>query len=178
MFDKLSELPQISCIIPHLVEIKDSSYIGSSFQSIITKISTNKEYLFQNTKTTKFHEITFSKYCSFGSRGDVINPKFARKSAQTHISCTNGHRKIKINSKRNFEVRYSFMKLFSRNILISSPMLCRHHRKIESKRVKFVYHVELAARILKTEAMATLVQKILSAGRISFKRLCELVLVP
>ena len=70
------------------------------------------------------------------------------------------------------------MKLFSRNILISSPMLCRHHRKIESKRVKFVYHVELAARILKTEAMATLVQKILSAGRISFKRLCELVLVP
>ena len=79
MFDKLSELRQISCIIPHLVEIQDSSYIGSSFQSIITKIGTNKEYLFQNAKTAKFHEITFSKYCSFDSRGVIINPKFARK---------------------------------------------------------------------------------------------------
>ena len=52
------------------------------------KIGANEKYLFQNTKTAKFHEITFSKYCSFDSHGDVINPKLAR-------------RKIKINSKRN-----------------------------------------------------------------------------
>ena len=35
-------------------------YIGAGFQLIITKIGANEEYLFQNTKTTKFHEITFS----------------------------------------------------------------------------------------------------------------------
>ena len=60
------------------------SYIGPSFQSIITEIGTKEEYLFQNTKTTKFHEITFSKYCSFDSHGDVINPKLARKSV-SHV---------------------------------------------------------------------------------------------
>ena len=92
-----------------------------SFQSIIRKIGTNEEYFFQNTEIPKFHEITFSKYCSFDSRGDAINSRSARKSAQTCISCTNGHRKIKINSKRDFEVRYSFMKLFSQNREIPTP---------------------------------------------------------
>ena len=42
---------------------------------------------------------------------NVINPKLARNGAQTHISCT-GNRKMKIKCKRNFEVRYLFMKLF------------------------------------------------------------------
>ena len=51
-------------------------------------------------------------------RGDIINPKLAQKRAQTRILCTNGVRKMKIKSKRNFEVRYSFMKLFSQNIEI------------------------------------------------------------
>ena len=49
-------------------------------------------------------------------RGDVISPKLARKRALTFISCTNGDKKIKkkkIKSKRNFDVKYSFMKLFS-----------------------------------------------------------------
>ena len=108
--------------------------------SIITKIGTNEEYLFQNTKTTKFNEITFSKCCSFDSRSGVINSKFSK----------------------------IYMKSWN-----SSPMLWRHYHKIKSKRVKFVYHVELAVRILKTETMITLVQKFFSVGRISFKRLCE-----
>ena len=43
------------------------------------------------------------------------------KRVQTRISCTNGDRKMKIPSKRNFEVRYSFMKLFSRNPEILAP---------------------------------------------------------
>ena len=81
------------------------------------------QYLFQNTKTTKFHEITFSKYFSFDSRGDVLNPNLAQKIVQNRISYTNGHRKIKINSKRNFEVRYSIMELFSRNLEILAPCL-------------------------------------------------------
>ena len=85
------------------------------------KIGTNEEYLFQNTKTTKFHEITFSKYFSFDFHGDVLNPNMARKIAQNRISYTNDHRKIKINSKRNFEVRHSIMKLFSRNLEILDP---------------------------------------------------------
>ena len=92
-----------------------------SFQSIIRKIGTNEEYFLRNTKIAKFHEITFSKYCSFDSHGDGINSRLARKSAQTCISFTNGHRKIKINSKRNFEVRYSFKKLFSQNLEIPTP---------------------------------------------------------
>ena len=52
---------------------------------------------------------------------DIINPKLARKRAQTGISCTNGDWKMKIKSKRNFEVRYSFMKLFTQNLEILVP---------------------------------------------------------
>ena len=60
------------------------------------KIGTNEEYLFQNTKTTKFHETTFSKYFSFDIHGDVLNPNMAQKIAQNRISYTNDHRKIKV----------------------------------------------------------------------------------
>ena len=42
--------------------------------------------------------------------GDVIDPKLTRKMAQT-----------KNQSKKNFDVRYSFMKLFSRNLEILAP---------------------------------------------------------
>ena len=49
---------------------------------------------------------------------DVINPKLAQKRDQTHMLGTNGDRNFKIQSKRNFEVRYSFMKTFSRNLEI------------------------------------------------------------
>ena len=52
---------------------------------------------------------------------DIIYPKLPRKRIQTGISCTNGDRKIKIKSKKNFEVRYSFMKLFSGNLKILAP---------------------------------------------------------
>ena len=57
----------------------------------------------------------------------------------------------------------------------SSPMLRRHYHKIESKKVKFVYHVELVVRILKTEIIIILVEKWFSAVRISFKtsKICE-----
>ena len=54
-------------------------------------------------------------------RGDVINPKLARKRTETCILCTNGDRKMKIKSKRNFEVRYTFMKLFSQNLEFLAP---------------------------------------------------------
>ena len=65
---------------------------------------------------------SFSQSCKvLTQRGDVINPELASKRAQTHISCTNGDKKMKIKSKRNSEVRYLFMKLFSQNLEILAP---------------------------------------------------------
>ena len=58
--------------------------------------------------------------------GDVINPKLAQKRDQTLVLGTNGDRNFKIQSKRNFEVRYSFMKTFSRNLEIHKCIcICR-----------------------------------------------------
>ena len=54
-------------------------------------------------------------------RGDAINSKLARKSDETCISGTNGDRKMKIKRKRNSEVRYLFMNLFSQNFEILAP---------------------------------------------------------
>ena len=70
-----------------------------------------------------FMDLLFQNFEVLTQRGDVINPKLARKRVQTRISCTNDVRKMKIKSKRNFEVQYSLMKLFSRNLEILVP--CR-----------------------------------------------------
>ena len=72
-------------------------------------------YLFIKTFTQNFEHLT--------QLGDVINPNLARKRTQTCVSATNDVRKMKIKSKGNFEVRYSFMKLFSRNLETLFP--CR-----------------------------------------------------
>ena len=63
-------------------------------------------------KSTRYFEVKcsfmklFSRYFEVLTQGgDVINPKLAQKRAQTRISWTNGDRKMKIKSKRNFEVR-------------------------------------------------------------------------
>ena len=57
-------------------------------------------YLFMKLFSQNFEVLT--------QHGDVINPKLARKRAQTCISCTNGDRKMKIKSKKSFEVRFHF----------------------------------------------------------------------
>ena len=44
-------------------------------------------------------------------RGGVINPKLAQKQPNLYLMYSNGDRKMKISSKRNFQVRYLFMKL-------------------------------------------------------------------
>ena len=74
-----------------------------------------------NIKRKRYFEVTYSFMKLFSQIFDVltqlydaINPKLARKRVQTCISSANGDRKMKIKSKRKFEVRYSFMKLFSR----------------------------------------------------------------
>ena len=70
-------------------------------------------YLFMKSFSQNFEDLT--------QRGDVINPKLTRKKVQTYISCTNSERKMKIKSQKNFEVRYSFMKLFSRCLEVPAP---------------------------------------------------------
>ena len=95
-------------------------------------------------------------------RGDVINPKLARKRAQTCISRANGDRKKKIKSKRNFEMRYSFMKLFSGNLEISTPCC----GVIISKLGQKDSNLYIMYKILKSETIITLVQNIFSDGKI------------
>ena len=77
---------------------------GDRKMKVNSKEKLGGKYLFSKPLSQNFEVLS--------PRGDVINPKFARKKAQTLISCTNGERKMKIKSKRNFEVRYSFVKLF------------------------------------------------------------------
>ena len=79
-------------------------------------------------KSKRYFQVNYSSMKPFSKkievltqRRDVINPKSARKRVQTGISCTNSDRKIKIKTKRNFEMRYSFMKLFSGNLKILAP---------------------------------------------------------
>ena len=69
-------------------------------------------------KSKRYFEVNYSLMKPFSQNfedltqyDNVINPKLARNGAQTHISCT-GNREMKIKCKRNFEVRYLFMKLF------------------------------------------------------------------
>ena len=73
-----------------------------------------------NIKSKKYAEVKYSFMKPFSQYfkvliqyGDVINPKLTRKRVQTRISCTYGDRKMKIKCKTNFQVRCSFMKLFS-----------------------------------------------------------------
>ena len=89
-------------------------------------------------------------------RGDVINPKLARKRTQTCISRTNGDRKKKIKSKRNFEMRYSFMKLFSGNLEIPTP----YCGVIISKLGQKDSNLYIMYQISKSETIITLVQNI------------------
>ena len=76
-------------------------------------------------KNKRYFDINYSFMKSFSQnfevltqRGDIINPKLARKRTQAQIPCINGDKKMKIKSKSNFEVRHSFMKL---NLEILAP---------------------------------------------------------
>ena len=58
-----------------------------------------------------------------------------------------------------------FMKLFSQNLEILASMLWRHHLKIGSKRLKFVYHIQLMIKIIKSGTIITLVEIFFSEGK-------------
>ena len=79
-------------------------------------------------KSKEYFEVNYSFAKPFSQnfevlipRSDDINPNLGQKRAQTCTSCTNGDRKMKSKSKRNFEVKYSFMKIFPRNLEIEAP---------------------------------------------------------
>ena len=79
-------------------------------------------------KSKEYFEVNYSFAKPFSQnfevlipRSDDINPNLGQKRAQTCTSCTNCGRKMKIQSKRNFEVKYSFMKFFSQNLEIQAP---------------------------------------------------------
>ena len=130
--------------------------IGISCTNVDRKMRVkNKRYYLVNYSFMKPFSQNFEVFtqCFF-----VINPEFVRKGVQTGISCTNDKRKIKIKSKSNFEGKYSFKKLFSRNLKIPA-LLWRHHFKIGSKRLKFVHHVQLAVKILKPEKVKNIPSK-------------------
>lgn len=47
--------------------------------------------------------------------GDAFKPKIGSKRTQICISCANDDRKMKVNNKSNFEVKYSFLKALLKN---------------------------------------------------------------
>ena len=106
--------------------------VTSSTQKRIKKVQIDISCTFidrkMNIKNKKYAEVKypfiklFSQYFEVLIQyGDVINPKLTRKRVQTRISCTYGGRKMKIKRKMNFQMRYSFMKLFSWNHEILTP---------------------------------------------------------
>ena len=90
-----------------------------------------KNYSFMKPFSQNFEVLT--------QLGDVINPKLARKRAQIRISCANGDRKMKIKSKRNFKVRYSFMKLISQNLEILATCCDVIVSKLSHKNLNLLY---------------------------------------
>ena len=65
------------------------------------------KYLFLKPLSQNFETLT--------TRGDVINPKMGLKGPNWNFMYQ-FDRKMKIKSKRNFNVNYSFMKPFSQNL--------------------------------------------------------------
>ena len=68
--------------------------------------------------------------------GDVINPELASKRAQTHTWYTNGDRKMKIKSKKNYEVTYLFIELSFQNLEVLAPCWTSSSQNW-NKRLKF-----------------------------------------
>ena len=151
IFEKLLKLQQISCVIHHLVEIQDSLYRA--------KFSIN-------------HYENWCKWRVFVSKHALKLQNVMRSLSQniavlTHVVTSSTQNWLENVPKlvshvlmviRTLDEVFVCETIFS-TFWNSSPMLWHYHRKIESKRAKFVYHVELTAKILKTETIITLTQK-------------------
>ena len=111
--------------------------LTSSTQKWVRKVQYVERKM--KVKSKRHFEVNYSFMKPFSQNfevltqlGDVINPKLARKRTQSRISSANGDRKMKIKSKRNFELSYSFMKLFSGNLEIRAPF-CDIISKVDQK---------------------------------------------
>lgn len=101
-----------------------------------------------------FMELFYQNLEVYTQHGDVINPKLARERVKLVFHGLIVTERQKIKSKRDFEVWYLFMKLFSRSFEI---MVLYCDAIISKNRLKFVYHLQLAVKILKSETIITLV---------------------
>ena len=81
-------------------------------------------------------EITFSKYCSFNFPDDVINSKLGQKGLKPVISCTNGDRQMKFNSKEKTEMKHSSLKPVFQNFGNFDFPSWRHQSRSGSKSSK------------------------------------------
>ena len=95
-------------------------------------------------------EITFWEYSSFECY------RIGSKRAQTWISCTNGDKKIKINNREKFEVKYLFMKPLSKNFWSFDSHWWRHRLENGSERFKFIFNVPVLIKRWKSKVKGTL----------------------
>ena len=66
-------------------------------------------------KSRRYFEVKYSIMKPSSQNFDVLTqnqPRIGSRKGTNSTSCTSGDRKVKSGNKRNFEVRYSFMKLF------------------------------------------------------------------
>ena len=111
VFQKLFSAPKlhlITTIWKYLVKTLSATITHLTHPTSNPSYPFKVNYWFMKSLSQNFEVLT--------QRANVINPKLTRERAQTRISCTNGVRKMKIKSKRNFDVRYSCIKLFCRNL--------------------------------------------------------------
>ena len=90
----------------------------------------------------------------------------AQKRTQTRISCTNGNGKMKIKSKRNFQVSYSFMKILSGNLKILAPC-CDVIISKSVKKPQVCISCTTGGKNIKIKNYNNLVWKFFCDGRIS-----------
>ena len=119
------------------------------------------------TKRYFVYETVLSKFWSFDSTWWLRQSNISSKRDPTHISCGNADRKTKSKLKRNFEVRYLFMKLCSQNREILVPCFDAIISKL-GQMTQIIISCTTGVKILKSGTIITLVLKF-----ISNKRICE-----
>ena len=100
--------------------------------------------------------MTFSKYCSFDSRGDVINPKLGQKEPKVvfHLQMIERWKSIaKGNLRWSIRLLNHYLKIWSFDF-----SWWRHQSKNESKKSKLVFHVPMMIERWKSRVKGALRQ--------------------
>ena len=144
------------------------------------------QYLMELWSEEFASEIAFTKYCSSASRGGVINPKLGQKGPKLvlHVPMVT-ERWSSVKGNLTWNIRFwnhdlKILKFWLNVVTLSTQnwlknctkddkkikILWRHNLKIGLKWLKFVCHVQLVVKILKSGTITTLVQRSFSDGRI------------